>query len=403
VWDSRRALFKISLTALALALCIAYLLPKEYQATVVLAPPDSSNTSRLAAMVQMVAGPDSGIAADLFGKKDSGDLLIEMLRSRALRGRIVDRFDLRRLYSAPLMTDARDKLSRHTALSQDKKSGVIIITVTDHDPHRVKSIADSYVEELNHMAAQSNTSAAHRERVFVEGRLATVTQELQAAEKDFSEFASKNVAIDVPQQGKAMVEATAVLEGQLIAAESELSGLEQIYSAQNVRVRSLRARISALQEQLNKFGGPNDAADSNQGGSSSSMFPSIRQLPLLGVPYADLFRRVKVEEAVFETLTKQYELAKIEEAKELPSIRVLDPAEVPERKSWPPRLVLAAATALIVFLATVAVIVSMAWWRELDPADPRKTGISSTYQQAASSWRQFRARLRSRRNGHGHD
>jgi len=370
VWDRRRSLFRLSLTTFLVSLGLVFLLPKDYKANVVLAPPDNSGGSRLAAVVQMVAGSDSGIAADLLGKKDSGDLLIEMLRSRVLLGRIVDRFDLKHLYRVKLMTDARDILSAHTVLGQDKKSGVISITVTDHEPLRAKAIADAYVEELNRLTAESNTSAAHRERVFVEERLSSIKQELQAAEKDFSEFASKNSAIDVPQQGKAMVEAAATLQGQLIAAQSELSGLEQIYSEQNVRVRALRSKIQALQQQLNGLGGDEKAP--KNAGDSPSLYPSIRQLPLLGVTYADLFRRMKVQESVFETLTKELELAKIEEAKELPSIRVLDPAEVPERKSWPPRLTIAVVTTLLVFLVAVSGILVASWWRSLDEIDPRK-------------------------------
>ena len=98
-----------------------------------------------------------------------------------------------------------------------------------------------------------STSGAHRERVFLEGRLKTVQQELESAEKDFSQFASKNMAIDIKEQGKAMVEAAAVLQGQLIAAESEMEGLRQIYTNNNVRVRTLEARITELKQQLEKL------------------------------------------------------------------------------------------------------------------------------------------------------
>src|SRR5258707_14056423 len=128
----------------------------------------------------------------------------------------------------------------------------------------------------------------------------------------FSEFASKNTAIDIPAQGKAMVEAAATLQGQLIAAESELHGLEAIYTDQNVRVQALRARVSELRSQLGKLGGESGSAGALSSKSDPSLYPSIRQLPGLGVPSAHLYRRAKIQGTVFGLLTRQYELAQVQ-------------------------------------------------------------------------------------------
>src|SRR5205085_1294095 len=138
--------------------------------------------------------------------------------------------------------------------------------------------------------------------IFLEERLRTVSQDLEAAEKEFSQFASKNTAIDIKEQGKAMVEAAATLQGELIAAQSQLEGLRQIYSDNNVRVRSIKARITELQLQLEKLGGVDESASPVKTQPGESSYPSIRKLPLLGVPYADLYRRTKVQEAIYETL-----------------------------------------------------------------------------------------------------
>jgi len=386
VWRARKLLSRIFFFTFVLALGVAFLLPKEYRSTVTLAPPDNPSGSRLAAMLQMI-GSDSGLTSDLLGQKNTGDLLVEMLRSRILRGRIVEKYGLQRVYHSTLLSDARDALSQHTIISQDKKSGVIIITVLDSDSGRAKVIADAYVNELNQLSSESNTSAARRERIFIEGRLASVKDELTVAEKDFSEFASKNVAIDVPQQGKAMVEAAATLQGQLIAAQAELSGLEQIYSQSNVRVRALRAKIVDLQTRLNQLGG---VADAKSAADEGSIYPSIKQLPILGVTYADLYRKVKVQEAVFETLTKQYELAKIEEVKELPSIRVLDPPEVAQRKSWPPRLAIAIFIAFAALILSITGIIFHVWWQRLDPSDKTKIASRMIVERMRELWRQSR-------------
>ena len=124
-----------------------------------------------------------------------------------------------------------------------------------------------------------------------------------------------------------MVEAAATLQGQLIAAESELQGLKQIYTDSNPRVRSLNARVDELKRQLDKLGGKGESMTEASDQPGDSLYPSIRKLPLLGVTYADLYRRTMIQEAVLETLTKEYEIAKVQEAKEIPTVKVLDAAE----------------------------------------------------------------------------
>ena len=236
------------------------------------------------------------------------------------------------------MVDVRKDLAERTEISVDRKSQIITFIVTDRDAKRAAAMGQAYVEELNRLVAELSTSSARRERLFLEGRLQSVSRDLEQSEKDFSQFASKNTAIDIKEQGKAMVEAAAVLQGQLIAAESEYEGLKQIYTDNNVRVRSVKARIDELRRQLEKLGGKGESATTVSDQPGESLYPSIRKLPLLGVKYADLYRQTKIQEAVLETLTKEYELAKVEEAKEIPTVKVLDVANIPDKKSFPPRL-----------------------------------------------------------------
>jgi capsule polysaccharide export protein KpsE/RkpR len=270
------------------------------------------------------------------------------------------------------MMDARRELGRQTDISIERKSGILTIQVTDHDPKRATALAEEYVAQLNNVVTQLNTSSAHRERVFLEERLREVKTDLESAEKDFSQFASKSGAIDIKEQGKAMVEAAAVLEGQLIAAQTELQGLRQIYTDQNIRVKAMQARIDELRRQLLKMGGKADLPESAQSQQEDELYPSIRKLPLLGVTYADLYRRMKVEETVFETLTQQYEIAKVQEAKEVPSVKVLDPPEVPERKVFPPRTLLTFLGALLAMVVGIGWVVITDGWEKMDPQDPGK-------------------------------
>ncbi len=165
-------------------------------------------------------------------------------------------------------------MDSRTEISSDRKSGIITLKVSDKNPDRAAAMGREYVDSLNRIVVTLNTSSAHKERVFLEERLNQVQQGLEQAEKDFSQFASKNTAIDVKEQGRAMMGAAAELEGQLIAAQTELEGVRQIYTANNVRVRSIQARIDEYKRQLQKLGGK--TPDGTDGGSAPNGEPSGR-------------------------------------------------------------------------------------------------------------------------------
>jgi len=371
LWEHRGFLFRVGVYALLASTLMAFLIPARYESTARLMPPDNQSASGLATAVAAMSGGTGalgGIASDFLGLKSTSDIFVGILSSRTVQDKLIQQFDLKKLYRDSRMEDARKDLAEHTGISVDRKSQIISLTVTDHDPKRAAAIAQAYVEELNRLVAELSTSSARRERIFLEERLKAVSQDLEAAEKEFSLFSSRNTAIDIKQQGKAMVEAAATLQGQLIAAESELEGLRQIYSDNNVRVRSVRARIAELKHQLEKIGGKGEGSDEQQ----TSLYPSIRKLPLLGVTYADLYRRTRVQEAVFETLTKEYELAKVQEAKEIPTVKVLDSPNIPEKKSFPPRLLITLLGTMLAFAGATSWVFGKTAWDQTDSNDPRK-------------------------------
>jgi len=384
---------------LCLSLAVAFLLPKRYESTTRIMPPDSKSLSSMgmaAAMASKAGGGLGGAALDLLGMKDSGATFISILQSRTVQDRLIDRFNLMHVYGYRYRKDARKKLAERTDIGEDRKSGVISVTVTDRDAQRAAAMARAYIDELNRLAAELNTSAAHRERVFIEDRLKTVKQDLDQASKEFSEFASKNTAIDIKEQGKAMVEAAATLQGQLIAAQSQLQGLEQIYTDNNVRVRSLRARVGELKRQLEKLGGTDAslAAGSSLSGQPAELYPSIRKLPLLGVQYANLYQQTKIQETVYELLTQQYEIAKIEEAKEIPTVKVLDDADVPEKKAFPPRLLIGVLGMLMSFVLAGLWVIAQQEWEKMDSVDARKVFAHEVYGTLRSDTRQLWTRRR---------
>jgi uncharacterized protein involved in exopolysaccharide biosynthesis len=369
LWEHRKWLGRIAVWAAIVSTLGAILIPSRYKSTAQLMPPDGQQGLGMALMSALASkgGPAlSGLASDLLGTKTSGELFVGVLKSRTVADELITKYRLQELYRDRKIEDARDDLADHTDIAVDRKSGIIRITVTDRSPARAQEMAQSYVTELDRLVALVSTSAARRERIFLEGRLGEVKPELDADARRFSEFASKNTAIDIPAQSKAMVEAAALLQGQLIAAKSELSGLQQIYTSENFRVRALSARVKELQAELQKMGGDSSNMETND------LYPPIRKLPLLGVTYADLFRQTKVQETVYELLTQQYEMAKVQEAKEIPTVKVLDSPVVPTKKSFPPRFLLACCGTLLGVAGAAGWLVARKRWEDRDPEDPAR-------------------------------
>lgn len=380
LWDCRRFLFRVVIYAFFASTLLAFLIPVRYQSTTRLMPPDTLSNSGLGMMAALAGrtGTDGlgGLAGDLLGVKSSGALFVGILSSQTVQDGLIEEFHLKKVYHDSKIEDARKDLAEHTDVSEDRKSGIVTIAVTDHDPKRAAEMARSYVNELDRLVAQVSTSSARRERIFLEGRLQNVKTDLDLAARNFSDFASKNTAIDIPEQGKAMVQAAAGLQGQLIAAQSELSGLRAIYSDNNVRVRTVEARVNELDKKLNEIGG---GGTPGGGLSANSLYPSIRKLPLLGVTYADLYQQTKIQETVYQLLTQQYELAKVEEAKEIPTVKVLDAAIVPTKKTFPPRTVIVLLGMMLGTTVAMTWVLAKTRWDAVDASDPRKAFAIEVY------------------------
>lgn len=384
LWQHRRMLARVMAIAVIVSLVIAFTIPKRYKSVTSIMPPDQQNSGAmmLAALASHADGLGSlgTLASSLLGGHTTTALFITLLRSGTVSGNLIDRFDLQRIYHKRYRIDTAKHLAHCTTITDDKKSGVITIEVEDTNPVRARDLAQGYLDELNKLVVQTNTSVAHQERIFIERRLRSVQADLETAQVALSEFSSRNSTIDIKEQTRAMVDAGARMQGELLLAQSGLQSLRQIYGDGNVRVRETEARIATLQRELDKLAGSSSTptpstdtesnADANE--ENGELYPPLRQLPRLGVAYADLYRRVKVQETVYELLTQQYEMARIEEAKDVPVVSVIDPPGIPEKKSFPPRLLLSLALTALCFLFTAALILIRDRWSKIDAADPRK-------------------------------
>jgi capsule polysaccharide export protein KpsE/RkpR len=392
LWLRRRSLALAATVALGLSAVTVLLIPKSYKSTAQIMPPEQTNgTSSLLALASRSStlNPLSLLTSGVLGNHSTTALFVSLLQSGTISDHLVERFQLQHVYHKRYRVDAGKRLARNTEIVDDKRSGVITIQVSDHDPHRARELAQAYLDELNKLVRNTSNSSAHQERIFLEQRLEAATADLARAQIALSEYSTKNNTIDLKEQTRAMVDAAARFEGEMVLAQSTLSSLRQIYGDNNVRVRGAEARIAILQRELRRISGfPSvvPMASDRALGQGAEIYPPLRQVPRLAVQYADLYRTVRVQETLFEMLTQQYEAARIEEAKDIPAVKIIDTPGLPERKSFPPR-------ALLVSLMTLAAVASSATWILLSarwnalPVDDSRRMLARDIGRVAQAWR----------------
>jgi uncharacterized protein involved in exopolysaccharide biosynthesis len=370
-WVRRRIFFGTIGTGILLSLLYTLSLPKMYTSTTTLMPPDSTSSSSNLVSLLSNAGPAASVGSAALGIKTPGAVFVGILGSRTVQESLVTRFDLIRYYKTILVEDACKRLAADTHIVEDTKNGIIRISVNAKNPMLASNIAQGYVTELDRVVNNNSTSSARRERIFLEERLKEIKQDLDDSAEALSLFSTKSRTIEMPTQARAMVDAGLKLQGELTTARSDLAGLRQTYSEDNVRVRTASARVEELQRQMDKITGL-----SQNGGpmvdTRESDYPSLGELPALGLTYADLDRKVLVEEALWEALTKQYEAAKVQEAKDIPTVRILDVANIPQHKSSPARAIILIVGTMFSILAAIIIIILSSFWDKVNTQDEWK-------------------------------
>jgi len=380
LWRRRRFLLGVTFSTALLAAIVSLMLPPRYESTTRLLPAPASNSGgEIARMLRPEASALAGLAG--LNPNPSEGRFLALLHSRVIADRIIDRFGLMKLYGAKYRHQARTVLGLRTVIIEDRKTGVITITVSDRDPKRAADLAAGYVKELEQLNAELNSSGAHMERVFLEARVQEVGEELHDAAERLSQFSTKYSIVDPQQQPKSEVEAALRLQGEVVAAQAELKGLEQIYTDDSARVRAARARLTELRQQLDQLRGSQALAGLPTDGS----LPSIRNLPALGLTYGELYRQSKLLEAVQLALTQQLEVAKTEEVRQLPAVRVMDPADIPEQRVFPRRTLMVLASTLGGLLIGIAWVLGSDRWNKVSSDDPIKILIGDAQQRISGT------------------
>lgn len=343
-----RLIAKVCLLVFVLACLVSLLMPNKYVATTRLMPPNEGKGG-LAAMLGGMG--ELAALAGVSAGGSSGDLYVGMLKSRTVADAIIDRFQLMEVYDVEHRSEMHKKLERLVKVNLGKKDGIITVSVEDKQPQRSADIANAYVDEVQKLNLKLSLGSASRQRAFLEERLTVVKQDLSRAEEALRVFQKGSNAIKLDDQAKAIIETIAQLKGQIVSKEVELGVARSFQTDQSPEVRAIREGLAGLRGQLRQL------EQSSEGKKvSGDIFISTTSVPDVGLQYARVMREFKVQETLYELLTKQFEIAKIEEARDTPTLQVLDLAVAPDRKSKPARLMnILTATFLAGFSALIFV------------------------------------------------
>lgn len=304
---------------------ITLFMPNIYTAKTMILPGDEDKGMMGAMMAQM--GGLANLAGGALGGPTKTDLYVTMLKSETIKDPIIERFKLMQVYEAKFRVDAYKRLDRTVNVVAGKKDGVLSISVDDKDPKRSAAMANAYVDELGKLAANLSMTGAGKNRTFLEGRLAEARADLAQAEDALKNFQSKYKAVSVTDQARASIEGVAQLRAQLAAQEVQLATLQRQFTDSSQEVKAAKATVSNIRGQIARL----------EGGGENSSIPSVGSVPKLGQEYVRLMREFKIQETLVELLTKQYEMNKLTEAKDVVPFQILQLAKMPELKSKPKR------------------------------------------------------------------
>lgn len=339
----KRKLLIIAVTSVAAVGSLAYSLslPNIYSATAKILPPQKEGGAGLSALLGQAG---AGLASLATGNLSGGaDLYVGILKSRSVGDAVINRLNLAQVYKKKSLAETRGALAASVKFEAGK-DGIISITADDKDPKLTAKLANAFVEEMEKTTIRLNLSKAGSERVFLEKRLELVSKDLKAAEEALKQFSQNNKIVQVEEQAKASIEVIARLRADLATREVQLSVLQSKQTEESPEVKALVSGINRVRSEIARMSGSNGGA---QG------IPSFGDVPGVGLEYARRMRELKTQEAIFEQLTKQYEMAKLSEAKDSSSFQVLDEAVVPIYKSKPARSMIVITVTAAAFAAAV--------------------------------------------------
>ena len=353
----KRTIISITAVVALLAVCASLLLPESYRANTTLMPPQQAQSGASAMLSQL-----SGVVGlgGVGGLKNSNDVYIGMLQSRTVVDRLIEKFNLKKVYGTTSQEQARQRLFGSTTVKLGK-DGLISIEVVDTDKKLVAPLANAYVAELGQLTKVLAISEASQRRVFYERQLEQAKDNLAKAEASLKGGLESRGVISVDVESQALLETVGRLRAQISAKEIELNSMTAFVTPNNPQFKRVEEQLASLRAELGKLengrGTTNTAPDSTATGASRNGFENIK-----------LLRDLKYYQMLYEILAKQYEAARLEEAKDPTVIQVLDPAIEPERKFKPQRALIVVVSTMLALIAAIGwVLASEAYRKSLLP------------------------------------
>jgi tyrosine-protein kinase Etk/Wzc len=328
LYRGRKTLAIFIAGACVLGIVAAFVIRPSYTSIASFLPPSSGSNSATAALVgqlSQLSGMSGG--SSLGGSKGSGDLYVGILKSRSVKSELVKRFSLMTLYNAKKESVAEKVLANHSSFDVDAKSSIVTISVSDKSPARAHDLASAYLDALTEKNGQLALTESSQRRVFFGQQLAREKDDLEDAEVALKDTEEKSGLIALAPQTASEIQMITQTWDRISAKEVELAGLRLSATQENPELLRLESEIQGLQEQLSKL-----QIGTNQ--RLSGAIPTSK-VPQLSLEYVRKMREVKYHETLFEMLARQYEQARIDEARNAPLVQVIDTASYPDTKSSP--------------------------------------------------------------------
>lgn len=321
----KKLVWRTALAIIVLGATVALLLPSRYTATVVLMPPQAGGASSSAAMMAQLSGIGAlASSAGGLSMKNPNDQQVALLKSRTVEDAMVTRFHLQALYHRKYLSTARKRWESHTEVDNGLKDGLIRLSVTDSQAGRAAQMANGWVEEYRSFSATLAITEASQRRLFYEQQLSLAHDDLVRAEEQMKQVEQRTGVIDAEGQDRTMIASAAVLRGQLAAKQVEIRAMREFAADQNPDLQRAEQELAGLEGQLAAM----DADNDRKSGDLIAPKGTITQASL---DYARALREVKYRETIQDLLTRQYEGARVDEARQGPLVQVVEPAVEPDR------------------------------------------------------------------------
>jgi uncharacterized protein involved in exopolysaccharide biosynthesis len=365
--ERKRIIFGVTAAFAIGAIIVSLLLPPRYTATVTLLPPQQGSSMGAALASQLGSmGGMAALAGGSLGIKNPNDMFVAMFKSRTIEDAMVQHFGLMQEYHAKFSSDARKAFEGHATVDGSGKDGLIRISVQDRDPRRAADLANGYVDQFRLQSQHLAITEASQRRLFFEQQLEQAKENLANAEEAMKQTEQKTGVIQLNGQASALIQSAASLRAQVAAKEVQIQGMRTYATGENSQMVQAQQELDGLRAQLAKLGGSEDSTSDGIGVTKG-------QVTDAGLEYIRKLRDVKYNETIFDILARQFEVAKLDEAKQGALIQVVDLAVPPDRKSFPKRgLVVIGATAAGFFIGLFVALFQAGFRRLKD--DPEASG-----------------------------